>query len=111
MPYKLSRCIALKTSQWPEAVRFYEETLGLKVVDRYQNGAELSAEQSRFFVDGGPGSGIILEFIVPDLEIARHELELAGCKVIRWEGKKQDCFIRDPFGLIFNLWEDPEAFK
>jgi hypothetical protein len=29
-----------------------------------------------------------------------------GCKVLRWRGKGQDCYIQDPFGVIFNLWEE-----
>jgi len=25
--------------------------------------------------------------------------------VVKWEGKGNDCYMRDPFGLVFNLWE------
>ena len=44
--------------------------------------------------------------IVDDLEKARETLEANGCKVLRWRGKGQDCYVRDPFGVIFNLWEE-----
>ena len=46
-----------------------------------------------------------MELFVRDLEGAREELLANGCEVIRWRGKGQDCHIRDPFGVIFNLWE------
>jgi hypothetical protein len=43
----------------------------------------------------------------------RHELAIrrrdhpvaAGCEVIRWPGEGQDCYIRDPFGVTFNVWK------
>ena len=40
-----------------------------------------------------------------DLEAARQELVASGCKVLRWRGKGQDCYIEDPFGVIYNIWE------
>ncbi len=40
-----------------------------------------------------------------DLEAARQELVANGCKVLRWRGKGQDCYIEDPFGVIYNIWE------
>jgi len=26
-----------------------------------------------------------------------------------WEGKGKDCYMRDPFGLTFNLWEENQT--
>ena len=43
----------------------------------------------------------------PRCEEACRELEARGCQVVVWEGKGGDCYMRDPFGLTFNLWEDP----
>ena len=51
-------------------------------------------------------SGPVLEFYVDDLEEARDHLVKNGCKILRWKGKGQDCYIQDPFGVIFNLWEE-----
>jgi hypothetical protein len=44
--------------------------------------------------------------LVEDLDAAREELVKHGCEVIRWLDKGQDCYVRDPFGVIYNLWED-----
>jgi hypothetical protein len=46
-----------------------------------------------------------LEFLVEDLEAARDHLIGNGCKIIKWEGKGKDCYLQDPFGVVFNLWE------
>ena len=45
---------------------------------------------------------------VYDLDAARDRLVSKGCRVIKWEGKGKDCYIQDPFGMIFNLWEENE---
>ena len=51
-------------------------------------------------------NGPVLEFFVDNLEEARDLLLARGCQIIAWKGKGQDCYIRDPFGVIYNLWED-----
>ena len=50
--------------------------------------------------------GLIHELYVDDLESARATLLSLGCEVLRWKGKGQDCYIKDPFGVVFNLWEN-----
>ncbi|MGY8787231.1 MAG: VOC family protein [Fidelibacterota bacterium] len=47
-----------------------------------------------------------MEYFVNNVEDARYYLEAKGCKVIKWEGKGKDCYMQDPFGLTFNLWEE-----
>jgi len=42
---------------------------------------------------------------VTDLDKARNELMEKGCMVVTWEGKGNPCYMRDPFGFVFNLWE------
>ncbi|MBI2845393.1 MAG: hypothetical protein HYX86_02480 [Chloroflexi bacterium] len=55
--------------------------------------------------------GPVFEFIVADLEEAKGELLAAGCQVVRWEGKGRPCYMRDPFGFTFNLYEEQETVK
>ncbi len=111
MPFKFSRCICLQTPKAKQAVEFYEKVLGLPVVTRTGDGVEFKAGEFRLFIQEKEYLGPVLEFIVPDLEKAKKELLDAGCQVVRWNGKGNDCFIRDPFGFVFNLWEEPEEFK
>lgn len=111
MPFKFSRCFAFQTPDVDRLVAFYRDTMGLPVVST-NTPPELAAGQNRMFVDQSDKSGdVIFEFIVPELTAARAELEAAGCTVLIWEGKGGRCYIRDPFGFMFNLWEDPEEFK
>ena len=61
--------------------------------------------QSIFIDDDDEFPGPVLELFVDDLEAAREVLETHGCKILRWRGKGQDCYIQDPYGVIFNIWE------
>lgn len=111
MSFKFSRCICLQSPDAEKALAFYRDVLKLPQVNATDEMPELKAENNRLFFDAGELRGPILEFIVPDLEKAKAELLAAGCTVIRWDGKGGCCYLQDPFGFWFNLWEDPEEFS
>ena len=111
MPFKLSRCINLRHPEQEKVVEFYKNVLGIEAGGKVGLAFEMKTDPIRMFVDSAESRQLVLELLVPDLEKAREELVAAGCEVICWEGKGQDCYIRDPFGTIYNLWEEPDAFK
>lgn len=111
MPFKLSRCINLRHPAQEHVVRFYKEVFGWDVVGKVGDAYEMKTEPIRLFIDNAQPRELVLELLVPDLEKARDELVAAGCRVITWQGKGKDCYIRDPFGTTYNIWEDPDAFK
>ena len=110
MPFKFSRCLCLQTENLDEAAAFYTRIMGLKIVHQEKHTVELEGGPFRIFLDKGENSGPIMEFLVPDVEKARQELLEAGCQLIRWEGKGGCCYMQDPFGFMFNLFEEPGAF-
>ncbi len=111
---KMSRNIAIRTSNAESAIGFYRDVLGMKHVQEHDDGTELDAGQSTFFImdqiDSGPPVAVH-EFYVPNVEEAREQLLAQGCTVVKWEGAGRDCYMRDPFGLVFNLWESPASFE
>ncbi len=111
MPFKFSECLCLQTPDVDRAVAFYHRVLGLEVAYREGDSAELRGGAFRLFLDRGPKQGPIMEFLVPDVEIAKEELLQAGCEVVCWEGAGGLCYLRDPFGFVFNLYEEPKAFQ
>ncbi len=110
MPYLFSKCICLESPDQPNMVSFYRDVMGLQVAHEHPDSAEIAAGPVRLFLDKRPNLNVIFEFLVPDLESAKEELLASGCEVVRWEGKGGCCYLRDPFGLIFNLYEEPRAF-
>ncbi|UCD62660.1 MAG: hypothetical protein JSW34_07790 [Candidatus Zixiibacteriota bacterium] len=110
MPFKFSRCFAMEHPQHEKLIDFYTDVIGLKAVQSGSPQVELDTPPVRLFVDKGERQALIFELLVPDLNMARKELEDNGCEIVRWEGRGKTCYVRDPFGFLFNVWEDPEAF-
>lgn len=110
MPFKLSCCVAVHVTNREAALKFYREVLELEMAETDVPQVEFKTDPIRLFLDEADEPATVMEFLVPDLEAARRELEEAGCTVLRWQGKGGDCYVRDPFGFVFNLWEEPEAF-
>jgi catechol 2,3-dioxygenase-like lactoylglutathione lyase family enzyme len=116
MPFGLSRCVCLSTADRDRAVDFYGNVLGLEVSEEREGSVEFRAEPYRLFIDGdGLHSqavpGMIPDPLVPNLGAAKKELLKAGCSLIRRQGRGKDCYMQDPFGVIFKLSEEPEAFQ
>jgi len=108
MKFKMSPNIAVRTQgQFAQAVEFYTNVLGFKNRSNDPELGDLDAAPINLFVlEDDEILGPVMELFVEDLEEARVMLEANGCKVLRWRGKGQDCYIQDPFGVIFNIWEE-----
>ncbi len=110
MKFRMSPNVAVRTERFADAVRYYGEVLGFP--NRSSDpalGDHDASPLNLFVIEDDEVSGPVMELFVDDLEAARDYLVANGCKVIRWRGKGQDCYLRDPFGVTFNLWEEPEA--
>jgi predicted enzyme related to lactoylglutathione lyase len=104
---KMSPNIAVRHQNYESAVEFYSQVLGFKNRSTKPELADFDADPINLFIlEDDEFSGPILELFVSDLEEARDFLVENGCKILRWRGKGQDCYIQDPFGVIFNLWEE-----
>ncbi len=111
MIFKFSRCLAFQTPDTEGALQFYRDVMGLEPVECAANIIELKAGQFRFFLDKGPTMGPIMEYVVENLDAAKEELLRNGCQVIRWDGKGKPCYMRDPFGILFNVFEETPTFS
>jgi predicted enzyme related to lactoylglutathione lyase len=107
MGFRMSTNISVRTDQFEEAVRFYSEVIGFDVRKQGDTTADLDANPLTLFIDRDLElKGPVMELFVDDIEQAREMLEANGCKVLRWKGKGQDCYIQDPYGVRFNIWEE-----
>ncbi|MFN2211854.1 MAG: VOC family protein [Anaerolineales bacterium] len=106
MQFNMSPNVSIRTDHFSEAVHFYNQVIGFDIRSQAEYTADLDASPLRLFVDEDDElQGPVMELFVDDLEAAREVLTANGCKVLRWKGKGQDCYIQDPFGVIFNIWE------
>jgi len=104
----MSPNVAVRTQgQFAEAVDFYTKVLGFQNRSTDPELGDMDANPINLFVLADDEiRGPVMELFVDDLEQARKTLEANGCTVLRWRGKGQDCYVRDPFGVIFNVWEE-----
>jgi catechol 2,3-dioxygenase-like lactoylglutathione lyase family enzyme len=101
--FRASRDVIIRTAGFDEAARFYESVLGLK---KFLDGESMAGFESgafRLYVERGPAHGPVFDFLVPDLQAAKAALLAAGCAVIEEDPALPRCYIRDPYGLTFNI--------
>jgi predicted enzyme related to lactoylglutathione lyase len=85
------------------AAEFYVEHLGFEVTGEDPKMISLHGRRINLFIERGPALGPVLEVTVDSVEAARRRLVRNGCAVIKDEPDFPRCYIRDPFGLIYNL--------
>jgi predicted enzyme related to lactoylglutathione lyase len=51
----------------------------------------------------------VIEFLVPDVEAEKRRLIAAGCTVQEENASIPRCYIRDPYGVVFNIGQAPHA--
>jgi predicted enzyme related to lactoylglutathione lyase len=98
-----SRDILVQTVDIDTAAAFYEKQLGLTTFQRDPDLIGLEAGAFRLFLERAPAYGPVLEFFVNDLEDAKARLVAAGCRIENEDPSVPKCYIRDPYGLTFNI--------
>ena len=102
MKFKMSTNVAIRTQDFSKAVNFYKNVIGFKVRSENQEEADIDANPLTLFVIKDKEiSGLVMELFVDDLDKAKEILVKNGCKILRWRGKGQDCYVEDPFGVKF----------
>ncbi len=100
-----SRDVLIQAEDLEAACAFYEQRLGLTAFMKEENLVGLEAGAFRLFLDRGPKYGPVFEFFVDNLEAAKSELQAAGCVIEIEDPRVPKCYVRDPFGLVFNIAE------
>jgi catechol 2,3-dioxygenase-like lactoylglutathione lyase family enzyme len=103
--FRASRDVIIRTPNFRAAAEFYESVLGLHAASRSDTLAGFEAGGFRLYVEEGSAHGPVFEFLVGDLAAARAVLIQAGCAVVEEDPGVPRCYLRDPYGLVFNLGE------
>jgi len=98
-----SRDVIIRTPAWQRAIDFYGSVLGLPVVYRNERMLGFETGSFRLYVEQGGEHGPVFEFLVPDVAAARNRLVAAGCTVQEEDPSLPRCYVRDPFGIVFNI--------
>jgi predicted enzyme related to lactoylglutathione lyase len=100
-----TRDVLIQTDKLDEAVRFYQSVLGLRLTHQSKTLVGFETGSFCLYIDKGPAYGPVFEFCVADFQAAKQQMVAAGCRVENEDPTMPRCYMRDPFGLIFNLAE------
>ncbi len=85
------------------AAEFYRSVLGLQIT--HDSATLMGFETGAFclYVEQGEAHGPVFEFLVPDVPVAKARLVAAGCAVLEEDASVTRCYLRDPYGMVFNI--------
>ncbi len=95
--------ILIQAQDPKKAALFYVEHLRFEITDEMPNLISLHSERINLFIERGPALGPVLEVTVDSVEEAKGQLLKNGCEIVKDEPDFPRCYVKDPFGLIYNL--------
>jgi catechol 2,3-dioxygenase-like lactoylglutathione lyase family enzyme len=98
-----SRDIIVRTEAWEDALEFYASVLGFPVACESPTMVGFETGALRLYVEKGPGHGPVFDFLTPDVQAAKRRLLAAGCTLVEEDAALPRCYVRDPFGVVFNI--------
>ncbi|HUJ96323.1 MAG TPA: VOC family protein [Terriglobales bacterium] len=103
MANKFGSDILIQAEDPQAAARFYVEHLGFEITDNNPKMIGLHGKHINLFIEPGPPLGPVLEVTVDSVEKATARLLKSGCVVVKDEPDFPRRYIKDPYGLIYNL--------
>ena len=103
MGNKFGSDILIQSEQPEKAAAFYVDQLGFEITGETSNMISLHGPHINLFIERGPALGGVLEVTVNDVEEAKARLTKQGCEIVKDEPDFPRCYVRDPYGLIYNL--------
>jgi predicted enzyme related to lactoylglutathione lyase len=100
--------ILIQAQDTKKAARFYVEQLGFEITDNNPGMIGLHGKHINLFIEPGPPLGPVLEVTVDNVEKATARLVKSGCEVVKDEPDFPRRYVKDPYGLIYNLTSSSE---
>jgi len=100
---KFGTDILIQAEDPKSAAAFYVTQLGFEITGETPNMISLHEKHINLFIERGPALGPVLEVTVGNVEEAKLRLVENGCEIVKDEPDFPRCYVKDPFGLIYNL--------
>jgi catechol 2,3-dioxygenase-like lactoylglutathione lyase family enzyme len=101
--YRFSRDVVIRTSQFSAATEFYSAILGLPVSYRSPNMLGFETGCFQLFVEKGQQHAPVSDVLVSDVAAAKIKFLAAGCTLAAEDAALPRCYVRDPYGMTFNI--------
>jgi hypothetical protein len=102
MANKFGADILIQSQDPKHAALFYVKELGFEITGETPNMISLHGEHINLFIERGAALGPVLEVTVDSVEEAKGRLVKNGCEIVKDEPDFPRCYLKDPFGLIYN---------
>jgi predicted enzyme related to lactoylglutathione lyase len=86
-----------------KAASFYVKQLGCEITGEEPQLVSLHGQHINLFIERGPALGPVFEVTVANVEEAKLRLVKNGCVIVKDEPDFPRCYVKDSFGLIYNL--------
>ena len=95
--------ILIQAPDSKSAAEFYVKQLGFTITGEHDRWIDLHGNHINLFIEKGPALGPVLEVTVGNVEETKRRLVANGCVVVKDEPDFPRCYVKDPFGLTYNL--------
>jgi hypothetical protein len=86
------------------AAAFYVQNLGFEITEETPDMISLHGDNINFFIERGPAlGGPVFEVTVDSVEDAKLRLTKIRYEIVKDEPDFPRCYVKDPYGLIYNL--------
>jgi hypothetical protein len=103
MANSLGTDILIQAQDPKNAASFYVKQLGFEITGEEPDMISLHGEHINLFIERGPALGPVFEVTVAYVEEAKLRVVKNGCVIVKDEPDFPRCYVKDPFGLIYNL--------
>ncbi len=98
-----TRDVIIQTERLDAAKAFYGDALGFEMTMNREHMLGFETGSFRLFVERGSSPEPVFEYEVADLGEARAKLLSLGCTIVEEDSTVPRIYLRDPFGLVFNI--------
>ncbi len=97
--------IIIRTPDPKKAAAFYVKNLGFQISEENPDLISVLGPNINLFIEKGRAHGPVLEVLVPDVAATKQRLIDDGGKVVLDEPRVPRTYIRDPYGITYNVAE------
>lgn len=98
-----TRDVIFRTGNLAAAKAYYHGALGFPIVTDSERMLGFDTGAITLYFEPGDANGAVFEFEVDDIAKAKSEMLARGCTLVEENPAIPRCYVRDRFGLVFNL--------
>jgi catechol 2,3-dioxygenase-like lactoylglutathione lyase family enzyme len=95
--------LIFRTGDLGAAKAYYHGELGFPIVAETERLVGFDTGALAVYFERGDANGAVFEFEVDDVAQAKAEMLARGCSLVEEDQDLPRCYLRDRFGLVFNL--------